>query len=42
MASKCPYPSSKENPMKEARSKASSPMFTKPKYMTVKVKVKGK
>lgn len=30
--------SRKMNPMKEDRSKASSPMYTKPKLMTVKVK----
>ena len=36
----CPSPSM--NPMTEDRSKASSPLFSKPKYMTVSVKVKGK
>jgi len=36
----CPSPSM--NPMKEDRSKAGSPMYTNPKYMTVSVKVKGK
>jgi hypothetical protein len=40
MAEKCVYPSKSMNPMKEDRSKSGSPMYTKPKYMTVKVKVK--
>ena len=36
----CPSPSM--NMMTEDRSKASSPMYTRPKYMTVSVKTKGK
>jgi hypothetical protein len=40
MAEKCVYPSKSENRMTEHRSKSESPMYTKPKYMTVKVKVK--
>ena len=36
----CPSPSM--NPMTEHRSKSGSPMYTAPKYMTVKVKVKDR
>jgi hypothetical protein len=35
-----PCPSYAMNPMREDRSKATSPMYAKPKYMTVKVKTK--
>jgi hypothetical protein len=36
-----PKPSFRENPMTEARSNKASPMRTKPKLMTIRVKVKG-
>ena len=35
------YPCAAMNMMTENRSKASSPMYTDPKFMTVKVKTKG-
>jgi hypothetical protein len=34
-------PSFRENPMTEARSNKASPLKTKPKIMTIRVKVKG-
>jgi hypothetical protein len=36
-----PCPSPSMNPMREDRSKASSPMYAVPKLMTVRVKYKG-
>lgn len=42
MKATMPCPSPRENPMTENRSNAKSPMRTRPKEMTVHVKVKGK
>lgn len=38
---KAPKPGLKQNPMRETRSNAKSPMRTHPKWMTTGAKVKG-